>query len=89
MKKLSLLLAVFLVTLPGMVVAKDKKFILMASTIGPIDAGIVGALEANPAEQRISHQSPVGQALMGRKPGDKVVVSTPMGRSQLVIVSVT
>ena len=48
MKKLSLLLlAILLVTLPGSAVAKDKKFILMASTIGPIDAGIVGALEDN------------------------------------------
>ncbi len=52
MKKLSLLLAVFLVTLPGMVVAKDKKFILMASTIGPIDAGIVGALEDKFEQER-------------------------------------
>jgi len=48
MKKISLLLlAILLVTLPGSAVAKDKKFILMASTIGPIDAGIVGALEDN------------------------------------------
>ena len=46
MKKISLLLlAILLVTPPGTAVAKDKKFILMASTIGPIDAGIVGALE--------------------------------------------
>ncbi|HOF04432.1 MAG TPA: substrate-binding domain-containing protein [Syntrophales bacterium] len=47
MKRLSLLLAVLLVMLPGAAVAKDKKFVLMASTIGPIDAGIVGALEDN------------------------------------------
>jgi len=48
MKKISLLLlAILLVTPPGTAVAKDKKFILMASTIGPIDAGIVGALEDN------------------------------------------
>jgi transcription elongation factor GreA len=52
------------------------------------DYRIVGAMEANPAELRISHQSPVGQALMGRKPGDKVVVSTPAGQSELVIISV-
>ncbi len=52
MKRLSLLLAVLLVTLPGMAVAKDKKFILMASTIGPIDAGIVGALEDKFEQER-------------------------------------
>jgi len=47
MKK-SLLLAflILMLALPGLSGAKDKKFILMASTIGPIDAGIVGALEA-------------------------------------------
>jgi len=45
-KKLSLLLlAILLLLPPGSAVAKDKKFILMASTIGPIDAGIVAVLE--------------------------------------------
>ncbi|MDI9570960.1 MAG: substrate-binding domain-containing protein [Pseudomonadota bacterium] len=46
MKRLSMLLsAVLLIALSGTAVAKDRKFILMASTIGPVDAGIVGALE--------------------------------------------
>ncbi len=49
---------------------------------------IVGAMEADPASQRISNQSPVGQALIGRKPGDKVVVTTPVGSMELIIVSV-
>jgi len=46
--KRSLLLAflILMLALPGLSGAKDKRFILMASTIGPIDAGIVGALEA-------------------------------------------
>ncbi|MEI6314475.1 MAG: substrate-binding domain-containing protein, partial [Syntrophus sp. (in: bacteria)] len=46
--KRSLLLAflILMLALPGLSGAKEKKFILMASTIGPIDAGIVGALEA-------------------------------------------
>jgi tungstate transport system substrate-binding protein len=47
MKKYLLLLFLSMVlALPGPLAARDKKFILMASTIGPIDAGIVGALEA-------------------------------------------
>ncbi|MDQ1278526.1 MAG: Tungsten transporter permease [Thermodesulfobacteriota bacterium] len=47
MKKTFLLLfLILMMALPGMLGAKDKKFIFMASTIGPIDAGIVGALEA-------------------------------------------
>jgi len=49
---------------------------------------IVGAMEADPIRQRISNQSPVGQALLGRRPGDKVVVATPAGNSRLMIISV-
>lgn len=40
---------------------------------------LVGAAEANPAEGRISHKSPLGRALMGRKVGDKVTVKAPDG----------
>lgn len=45
-KSLLLSFLILMMALPGLIGAKDKKFILMASTIGPIDAGIVGALEA-------------------------------------------
>ncbi len=40
---------------------------------------IVGAAEANPREGKISHESPIGSALMDRKKGDKVKVATPSG----------
>jgi transcription elongation factor GreA len=40
---------------------------------------IVGAAEANPREGKISHESPIGKALIGRKKGDKVKVNTPAG----------
>jgi transcription elongation factor GreA len=49
---------------------------------------IVGAVEADPARMRISNQSPVGQALLGRKKGEKVTVSTPTGNNQFIILSV-
>lgn len=39
---------------------------------------IVGTLEANPAIGKISNESPVGRALLGRKVGDAVVVSSPV-----------
>ncbi|MFA5180633.1 MAG: substrate-binding domain-containing protein [Syntrophales bacterium] len=45
-KHLLILFLILMMVLPGLLGAKDKKFIFMASTIGPIDAGIVGALEA-------------------------------------------
>lgn len=40
---------------------------------------IVGAAEANPREGKISHESPIGSALMNRKKGDKIKVKTPSG----------
>ena len=40
---------------------------------------IVGSAEANPAESRLSNESPVGRALLGRKRGDTVTVPVPRG----------
>jgi transcription elongation factor GreA len=40
---------------------------------------IVGSAEANPAEMRLSNESPVGKALLGRKRGDVVDVPVPRG----------
>jgi transcription elongation factor GreA len=40
---------------------------------------IVGAAEAKPREGKISHESPIGGALLGHKKGDKVKVKTPAG----------
>jgi transcription elongation factor GreA len=50
---------------------------------------IVGSAEASPAEGRISNESPVGRALLGRKKGDKVTVSVPAGDSVYKIVGIT
>jgi transcription elongation factor GreA len=40
---------------------------------------IVGSAEASPRQGRISNESPVGQALLGRKVGDSVEVVVPVG----------
>src|SRR5437764_9960565 len=40
---------------------------------------IVGSAEANPAEQKLSNESPVGKALMGKKRGETVSVPVPRG----------
>jgi transcription elongation factor GreA len=40
---------------------------------------IVGSAEANPRELKLSNESPVGRALMGRKRNDEVEVTTPKG----------
>lgn len=49
---------------------------------------IVGSMEAQPAEGRISNQSPVGRALLGHRVGDRVEVETPMGTRHLTIVEI-
>lgn len=41
---------------------------------------IVGEWEANPIEKKISHTSPLGQALVGKKPGDAVEFEAPAGK---------
>ena len=53
-----------------------------------INYHIVGAVEANPAEGKISDQSPIGQALMGKKEGDTATVATPKGEITYTIVKV-
>lgn len=40
---------------------------------------VVGSAEADPTHDRISNESPVGQAIMGHKKGDTVQVTTPRG----------
>lgn len=52
------------------------------------DYQIVGPAEADPAKGRISNESPVGKALMGKKKGDVVTVKTPAGERQLRLVQV-
>ena len=49
---------------------------------------IVGSTESSPADGRISHQSCVGSALMGKKAGDTVKVHAPGGVIKYEIVSV-
>ncbi len=46
---------------------------------------IVGPIEVDPAQGRISHLSPVGAALMGRSPGDTVHVDAPAGTLHLKV----
>lgn len=46
---------------------------------------IVGEFEAKPGEGKISIDSPLGEALMGKKKGDKVVVKAPAGEITYII----
>ncbi len=49
---------------------------------------IVGHAEANPRDGKISNESPLGRALMGKKEGDKVDVKSPAGEFSVKIVDV-
>ena len=40
---------------------------------------IVGPVEANPLEGKVSNESPIGMALVGKKEGENVVITTPKG----------
>ncbi len=50
---------------------------------------IVGAAEANPREGKISHESPIGAALLGHKKGDRVKAKTPAGEIIFKIKKIT
>jgi transcription elongation factor GreA len=49
---------------------------------------IVGSAEANPAENKLSNESPVGKAIMGRKKGDVVEVEAPRGALKFKILEI-
>jgi transcription elongation factor GreA len=49
---------------------------------------LVGAAEANPKAGRISNESPLGKALLGRKVGDDVKVNAPSGTLSFRVISV-
>ena len=46
---------------------------------------IVGAIEAKPAAGYISNESPVGKALLGKRPGQEAQVATPRGQSTFLV----
>jgi transcription elongation factor GreA len=49
---------------------------------------LVGAREASPRDGRISHESPIGQALLGRRTGESVTAQSPGGPLELRILDI-
>lgn len=49
---------------------------------------LVGAHEANPLENKISHESPLGAALMGKKVGETFEVEAPVGKLTYKIINI-
>ena len=54
-----------------------------------IEYSVVGSTEANPIENKISDQSPIGKALLGAKVGDTVTFETPGGEASLKILKIS
>ncbi len=72
----------------------DKVYILTTVVLKDLDFDetleyrLVSPAEANVAENKISVSSPLGQALLGRKPGEKVEVPVPAGTMNYEILEV-
>ncbi len=49
---------------------------------------VVGEWEADPAEKKISHESPLGKALLGKSQGEQVEVDAPAGKVLYTVVAV-
>ena len=54
----------------------------------PITYQIVGAKEASPRNGRISNESPIGKALLGRRVGDVIIVEAPIGTINYKVISI-
>jgi transcription elongation factor GreA len=72
-----------------------SKYIKLGSKVTVVNADdeeehytIVGSAEASPSDGRISNESPVGSALMGKKVGDKVEAQTPAGKLKLKVTAI-
>lgn len=50
---------------------------------------VVGPVEADPLEGKISNESPIGQALMGKSVGDTVTITTPKGELTYTIAALS
>jgi len=77
------------------VASHDRARVSLGSQVSVVDKSgdretyiIVGSPEANPAEGKISNESPVGRALMGRTVGDKIHVQVPSGTLEFTIVEI-
>ena len=53
-----------------------------------VEYRIVGSAEADPAQQKLSNESPVGRAIIGRKKGEVVEVAAPRGSLKYKILDI-
>src|SRR5438067_13800449 len=70
------------VSIGSMVKLKDME------TNTSVEYHIVGSAEANPAEHKLSNESPVGKAIIGKKKGEVVEVAAPRGSLKFKILEI-
>jgi len=70
------------VGLGSVIVLKDLEFGEV------IEYMMVGSPEADPSDHRISNESPVGRAIIGKEVGEKVGVQVPMGNLEYLILEI-
>lgn len=64
------------------------EFAKLMGMTGKVEYSIVGATEADPSQNKLSYESPIGSACMGKKSGDKISVETPGGTVKFKILSI-
>lgn len=73
----------------------NSKYVELGSTVTLKDANgkelvcqLVGTIEADPIAKKISDESPIGKALLGKKEGDSVEISTPSSTTAYTVQSI-
>ena len=73
---------------PDMVAVGSTVLLKDQNTGAELEYTIVGSAEAHPDNDKISHRSPVGKALLGKKVGEMVEVKVPAGTHQYLILDI-
>mgnify|MGYP001328109620 FL=1 len=75
-----------------LITVSNKKQVGLGSTVTLKDdkgkelvVQVVGTIEADPTAQKISDESPIGQALLGKKEGDNVDIVRPNGATSYIV----
>ena len=69
-------------------IVKVGSTIEVKSNNGPETFNIVGSAEAKPQEGKISNESPLGRAFLGRKTGDEIEIKSPSGITKYKIIKI-
>ena len=62
--------------------------VILQSAEKTVSYTVVGPVEADPLEGKISNESPIGRVLIGKVVGDEVVISTPKGEVSYIIADI-